>query len=621
MSELCTLFERQFDVRVSTSTMHRFVDRQRVATAALLAMPAPNARSTTHRYDITAIRQLLRDMDVGKSDKEVWDAVFVEGIDAVLRSVTTSSRRCDRLTSIQFDGGTVSLTMASSKAHHAVRRAKDSDGDGDIEVLWRECSGEPDSAMFAWTKVQLFERVRQLYPAGSYMCGIVEAAARREPQFGLALLRNVTSAHKASASEPHLGLGDVMYKALKASPLAPTDLRCGHQFPARALREGIVRVRTAGDLRKLLRCVIVAGDVGVETLCTFALCRIVPTSCEAWRLFAAFHDTLPLAHDVVEALLSQCQVYSMVHKVRGSKRGRSDLDRMSSAGAAAAAQLAESGLKTGGVRALNPADMEEHLRVYLATYEPLYADSVQRALDGARRLRVLGRQQRRARDVASLADAVALFRAYLLSLKGNVVLDNSDRQQLASDIMLPKTAFDERLIVFLGHQQTQQCVVGRAACFFFFWLFGRRSVRCSNVCRRFGGAHHKGHKAAPMADYVRAVANKCRLFTVSEFYTSQKCWQCGSQLLRTRGWSWRYWRCPHSEKNGHGKDGSNTVVKKGKRRHVAEENKDVVAAMSMVRIGIMLLVSGNRPAEWASDSQRNELERRTAAAAVSERVV
>jgi hypothetical protein len=183
-----------------------------------------------------------------------------------------------------------------------------------------------------------------------------------------------------------------------------------------------VRVRNAGDLRKLLRCVIVAGDVGVETLCTFALCRIVPTSCEAWRFFAAFRDTLPLAHDVVEALLSQCQVYGMVHKVRGSKRGRSDLDRMSSAGAAAAAQLAESGLKTGGVRALNPADMEEHLRVYLATYEPLYADS---ALDGARRLRVLGRQQRRARDVASLADAVALFWAYLLSLKGNVVLDDS----------------------------------------------------------------------------------------------------------------------------------------------------------------------------------------------------
>jgi hypothetical protein len=25
-------------------------------------MPAPNARSTTHRYDVKAIRQLLRDM-------------------------------------------------------------------------------------------------------------------------------------------------------------------------------------------------------------------------------------------------------------------------------------------------------------------------------------------------------------------------------------------------------------------------------------------------------------------------------------------------------------------------------------------------------------------------------
>lgn len=98
-----------------------------------------------------------------------------------------------------------------------------------------------------------------------------------------------------------------------------------------------------------------------------------------------------------------------------------------------------------------------------------------------------------------------------------------------------------------------------------------------------------------MKDYVEAVAKRYRCFTVSEYYTSQKCWQCGARLLKTRGWSCRYWRCEH---NG----GGLVRDQHGKQRHSAEENKDVIAALSMARIGMMLLIDGSRPLEWCSDN-------------------
>jgi hypothetical protein len=113
-----------------------------------------------------------------------------------------------------------------------------------------------------------------------------------------------------------------------------------------------------------------------------------------------------------------------------------------------------------------------------------------------------------------------------------------------------------------------------------------------------------------MKDYVDAVANRFRCFTVSEFYTSQKCWQCGAQLLKTRGWSWRYWRCEH---NG----GSLVKDKHGKQRHSAEENKDVIAALSMARIGMMLLIDGSRPLEWCSDNALMHHQRAVLAAALA----
>lgn len=44
----------------------------------------------------------------------------------------------------------------------------------------------------------------------------------------------------------------------------------------------------------------------------------------------------------------------------------------------------------------------------------------------------------------------------------------------------------------------------------------------------------------------------------------------------------------------------------------------MIAALSMLRLGLVLMVNGSRPAEWATDAQRCELERATATAATTE---
>ena len=120
--------------------------------------------------------------------------------------------------------------------------------------------------------------------------------------------------------------------------------------------------------------------------------------------------------------------------------------------------------------------------------------------------------------------------------------------------------------------------------------------------------------------FVAAAAKQMATIGLNEYYTSQKCKACGSQLVRTRGWSVRFWRCPHSELNGTGVriDGEAEAGNfkreggrpDGKWRHVAEENKDVIAAMAMLRIGVCVLIDGGRPVEWCSHDVRDAYEKR-----------
>jgi len=48
-----------------------------------------------------------------------------------------------------------------------------------------------------------------------------------------------------------------------------------------------------------------------------------------------------------------------------------------------------------------------------------------------------------------------------------------------------------------------------------------------------------------------------------------------------------------------------TTGRDGKQRHSAEQNKDVTACLSMLRIGLLLLIDGKRPLPWCTPSVRS----------------
>ena len=93
--------------------------------------------------------------------------------------------------------------------------------------------------------------------------------------------------------------------------------------------------------------------------------------------------------------------------------------------------------------------------------------------------------------------------------------------------------------------------------------------------------------------------------------TSQLCWSCGQRIVKTRGWSVRHHRCPHRTPPT---DGPTMVRNRhGKQRHVHEENKDTIAALSMLRIGVTLLLTGKKLKPWCTDDQieQHELHEKT----------
>jgi hypothetical protein len=341
----------------------------------------------------------------------------------------------------------VTLSMQSSKRHCARRGL-------DVTALEKAISAptpkKPKPNLLAYYRQELQSRARRLFHGRSYMCGVAEAAAQRSDADGLRLLKKVVT-KTVSASGDDFGLGKEAFEWLRTKPLAPTDLRCGFQFPARLLRGGLVRVRTRGDLRNLVHCVHVAGDVGVVALCTYVLIKLVPPMGDKEWASIMRGQNLDQVLDAaaVARLLELCTCTFMTHEVRGSKRGRSELDAPSAGGKAAAKLLAESAQATGGKRALTLDDALKHVAVYQSTYKNLYTDSMHRALEGSRRHKLVGQRQRRARDVNSLAHAIRVFRAYLLTT--NDVLE-SEKKQLHDDIMLSVAAFDKRAIVFLGEQ-------------------------------------------------------------------------------------------------------------------------------------------------------------------------
>jgi hypothetical protein len=427
---------------------------------------------------------------------------------------------------------------------------------------------------------------------------VAAAEARRGRLHAVRLLEGAVAQKKTdkvvkpSASAGDFGLGSDVFNRL-AKELGPFDLRSGHAFSGRLLREGLVRLRSAGDFQKLMRCVVASGDPGQKTLCSWVIgglrLRSQATAEQNGlvQYWLSADASIPIDVPTLWKLAAALKFEHITHEVRGSKRGRHDLDAPTTASRTAATALAQAAATTGGHRALTQQKYKQFIDQYCTQhFAPLWAANCLRAFRGARRLRMRSVHHRRMADLRSLADGIARWRCVLWG-EANEADNAAECKRLEAEIERTVTKFDDDVLVFIGQQITKKA--------------GEK-------------LHHKGHKSAPMVDFVEQVAKRYRTITVSEFNTSQKCSHCGSQLKRTRAGQVRFVRCRHSHLNGTGNahltKASNLVLRNGKRRHVAEQNKDYVAALSMARIGLWLLIDGTRPAPWCTDAQRAAYEER-----------
>jgi hypothetical protein len=577
-------------------------------TAEYKVAPSPNATYKSQYFDVESLKVIL-ELPATTPARKVWEATF-DDFAAVTRRLCRSSRDRQRLVSISVHGTSTTLIMESSKRMAWARAASDGTLPPKLQRLiaeYQEVQGT-DCGRRDWLLRCLHEHVRLLYKAGSYGQDMVEALARRGDAQRLArpddnsaliidsvyLLQNVrcgaAKSYTPTVSDEYLGLGKEVFKRVLKEPLAPSDWRGGCVLPERAVALGLMSLRTGASLRRFLESVLVSGDTGIETLCMTVIGQMRPIKSDDDVIKAILNgecDSKVFTAEQVEEVLDKCELVFVIKRIHQVHRKRMDADRQTAEAQKAAEELSASATATGGMRALDYEAMCKHMQVYVKTRPAIYRDSLRRALGGARHYANIGRQHRARAEVQQLADAVALFRAYLATLEQ----DGARKDELMKRALMPATKHDDRVVFFVGQP-------------------------------RAGQQTHAGHRSGDSMQFVAAAARQMVTIGLNEYYTSQKCKECGSQLVRTRGWSVRFWRCPHSKLNGtgvsiHGVDEAGDFKREGGRpdgkwRHVAEENKDVIAAMAMMRIGVCVLIDGGRPVEWCSHDVRNAYEDRIA---------
>jgi hypothetical protein len=577
-------------------------------TAEYKVAPSPNATYKSQYFDVESLKVIL-ELPATTPARKVWEATF-DDFDGLTRRLCRSARDRQRLVSISVHGTSTTLIMESSKRMAWARAASDGTLPPKLQRLiaeYQEVQGT-DCGRRDWLLRCLHEHVRLLYKAGSYGQDMVEALARRGDAQRLArgddnsaqiidsvyLLQNVrcgaAKSYTPTVSDEYLGLGKEVFKRVLKEPLAPSDWRGGCVLPERAVALGLMSLRTGASLRRFLESVLVSGDTGIETLCMAVIGQMRPIKSDDKDIKAILNGTRDdetFTAEQVEEVLDKCELVFVIKRIHQVHRKRMDADRQTAEAQKAAEELSASATATGGMRALDYEAMCKHMQVYVKTRPAIYRDSLRRALGGARHYANIGRQHRARAEVQQLADAVALFRAYLATLEQ----DGARKDELMKRALMPATKHDDRVVFFVGQP-------------------------------RAGQQTHAGHRSGDSMQFVAAAAKQMVTIGLNEYYTSQKCKACGSELKRTRGWSVRFWRCPHSELNGtgvsiHGVDEAGDFKREGGRpdgkwRHVAEENKDVIAAMAMMRIGVCVLIDGGRPVEWCSHDVRNAYEDRIA---------
>ena len=98
----------------------------------------------------------------------------------------------------------------------------------------------------------------------------------------------------------------------------------------------------------------------------------------------------------------------------------------------------------------------------------------------------------------------------------------------------------------------------------------------------------KGAQAAPASALVDELARRYQTAVINEYLTSKCCPRCGAWLLKARTTSVRFWRCADASTGS------------------KEENKDYLAAFSMLQLGLYLAVTGKRLAPWRRSESSGE---------------
>jgi hypothetical protein len=528
----------------------QLVDTQRAGTApptnTRLHAPCANARVHACAADIHDLKG-MHTSTTAITDRAAWERPFAHP-DAVRSTLARSSFAHQTPESIIVKGTATHVRVRSSKRAAAARAKTDRDALLAAARDWDTAPAE-DVGLKFW-RLRCFEQaLARLFPTRSYMSDVM-LAWRRE-RFSVDALSDLLNALddnvKPSASEAGFGLGQACFDELVAEgPLSPCSLRCGKVFPQRVLVEGLVGVRTMGELRRLLRDKIwVVGDTGVKVMLTCIIARArLDLSSREWT---STSDEVALDEATVRRLLMSLQFDYVVRKIHASRRFRVPRDVAGAAARAAAEALSKEALVTGGHRARDPQLLLEYQRAFVGRFLDLYRASMRRALAGSMHHQLRTMKKRRAADVSALVQAVAEFRV-LIALQDGATLDDN----AIGRIFRPATKFDDGVLVVLGQPTFSTSM--------------------------------RGFRPTPAKAFVEALSKVYTLFAISEYNTSKRCWCCGATLERAPGApSYRNWICPHHPE------------------HVF--NKDVGASLSMLRLALLLFSTGKRPDLWCSPDQ------------------
>jgi hypothetical protein len=534
---------------------------------------APHANANAHslRLDVQSLRQAA---GISKSvaDGDVFRSVLSD-YDAVLSRLSRSSRNAMVLESLIVSGyDAMAVVHCQSRAPAIRKRAL-------IDETKRLCAAlerlsQPGTGYSAWLERCIEDNLRSLYPHRSYMSlwllafwhdvrragagwrGKIEellndielddasaaaaaaaAAADDDDDDDDDAAGAVAAKAKAkkddkkkekklaSASHAHFGLGKKLFdRMVGRGGISPCRLRCGVAFPQRLLVEGLVRVRTVGELRELVERIFVVGDTGFAALVTLILARAAPLeSGERWRALLARDDSDMLSEADLLALLDDLKFDTMERKVRACRRFKVDAF-VSDAARAAAALLSRSSLTTGGLSAADPAALRSHQVEFVGAFEALYASSMANVLRGAAQAKWAAKQKRRAADVAAVVRAVAEFRLllWLQSWRGSAPPTDEDIKREVGRIFRPATKFDDGVLVLIGKVTF--------------------------------GSSRRGFAPTPAKDFVKALARTFTVIELSEFNTSKLDWRCGTRMVLASTTSFRFWSNPFRPEERQNKD-------------------------------------------------------------------